>query len=93
MSIITSISISNENWEYIREKKLSPTSLFKIGLERERNMSLVKRDEFDNPLDDVIELKKKVTNLIGALTVVTERAERAEAMLRNEQIYRRDTNV
>ena len=79
MSIITSISINNADWDYIREHKLSPTRLFKIGLERTRNTRLIADDEVS--IENTLNLKQKISSLIEAIRITTERAERAEQLL------------
>lgn len=87
MSIITSISIRNEDWAYLREKHLSPTALFNIGLARTKNRE-TNPEEFKVDSDDFEELKHKLEGALGAIKILTERAERAEAQYRAERAYR-----
>ncbi len=85
MSIITSISVRNEDWEYLRERKLSPTALFKIGLERSKNIGLDEYDISDEEKLTEQALMQKIERLLGAIKILTERAERAEQMVMQQR--------
>lgn len=84
MSIITSISIKNEDFEYIKKNCLSPTALFNIGLARKKHLSVIPEDSDGLPIDipdKLNKLEEKNKALIQAIQILTERAEKAENML------------
>ena len=91
MSIITSISISNDDWDYLRTKKLSPTRLFKIGLERSRNVMLVSPEDVST--ENIIQLNKKIEMMKEALKLLDERAQRAEHQLKIYQNFKNEMEV
>lgn len=79
MAVIKTVSMSREHAAYVEQHGLSPTALFKIGLERTKhftldNLKMISEEE----KEDNKALREKIKGLVAAMTVLTERAERAE---------------
>lgn len=92
MSVVTSISIKNEDWAYLREKKLSPTALFNLGISRHRKLEITPELDDGSHLDEPEKksaLEEKNKKLLDVIEILDARAQRAEAQLRAEQEYRR----
>lgn len=92
MSVITSVSIKNADWDYIREKGISPTAMFNLGLAKQKRMDNVITDDDGVGCQDPEELNNKVNKLIGANTILNEHIQRLEFQLQQEREYRRGNN-
>jgi hypothetical protein len=83
MTVITSISVKNEDFEYIKKNQLSATALFNIGLQRKKHSVEILDPESDDATiidkQKFADLEQKLKNAIGAIQILTERSERAEA--------------
>ena len=88
MSIITSISVKNDDWEFLRSEKLSPTALFNVGLARYRHKTVDLEELEGQNSTDIKELQEKVQRILHALEIVTESRDRFEAMYKQERNYR-----